>query len=244
MPFSKAGKPLVTVIDLHGVIASSAAGARKSLNIARLEKPIEEAFKPDGLSGVVLRINSPGGSPVQSRLVHDAIRRAADKKSVPVFAFVEDVGASGGYILALAGDEIYADASSIVGSIGVISSSFGLHDAIARIGIERRVYTAGRSKSQLDPFKPENSEDIDRLQLILGELHDHFIALVKKRRGTSLKDHDDIFTGAFWTAASARERGLIDGINSTHRFPRKTFSEKMLELKRSAPVMRHWCKSF
>lgn len=218
------GAGLVTHLELRGVIGEGAAFLR-GLSHARLSDAIEAAFKPRRLKAVALSINSPGGSPVQSRLIFQAIRREADKKKVPVFAFIEDVGASGGYMLALAADEIYADASSVVGSIGVISAGFGFQNAIARYGIERRVHTAGKSKSQLDPFRPEDPGDVLRLQAILDDLHAHFIGLVKERRGGKLSAAEDIFTGAFWTAGAARERGLIDGTAHLADFLRARFGE-------------------
>ena len=234
LPFLGDEKPRVSVIELHGVIGVSAPGAR-TLSYARLQDAISAAFKPEGLSAVAVSINSPGGSPVQSRLIHDAIRREAEKKNVPVYTFIEDVGASGGYILALAGDEIYADESSIVGSIGVISASFGFHDAIEKFGVERRIYTAGENKSQLDPFRPEAAEDVARLETILSELHDQFIALVKARRGNALNPADDTFSGAFWTAGAAKSQGLIDGIAQLNAFLRAKFGDDV-KVKRVSPA--------
>lgn len=214
LPFTGDEKPFVTVIELTGVIGVVSGPGQKGLSLSRVKDAIEEAFKPPNLTAVALAINSPGGSPVQSRLIHNAIRKEAAKKKVPVLAFVEDVGASGGYILSIAGDEIYADESSIVGSIGVISAGFGFQELIARYGIERRVYTAGESKSQLDAFKMEKAEDVQRLEGILDDLHAQFIALVKNRRDGKISDsdHGDTFSGAFWTAENAKSRGLIDGI--------------------------------
>ncbi len=211
-PFSGAGKSHVTILSLSGVIGAGGAGSRRTLSYERMEKAIEAAFKPDNLSAVALSINSPGGSPVQSRLIFAAIRRLADEKKVPVLAFIEDVGASGGYMLAVAGDEIYADESSIVGSIGVISGGFGFPKALEKLGVERRVYTAGTNKSQLDSFAPEKPEDIAHLKTILDDTHEKFIALVKSRRGDKISDaYDDIFTGSFWTTTGAKQRGLVDG---------------------------------
>lgn len=210
------------------------APGRKGLNLTRLEKSIEKAFKPAGLSAVALAINSPGGSPVQSRLIHNTIRYHADEKKVPVLAFIEDVGASGGYILAIAGDEIYADESSIVGSIGVISGGFGFVEAINKLGVERRIYTAGENKSTLDPFKPEDPEDVSRLKGILNDLHDQFIALVRARRPGKLADDPELFSGAFWTAPKARDLGLIDGTAQMGDFLRARFG-KDVKLKRISP---------
>ncbi len=229
LPFTGDQTPLVTVINLYGVIAESGGGpGRQPLSLSRLESVIEKAFKPSNLSAVALAINSPGGSPVQSRLIFQEIRRHAAKRGVPVIAFIEDVGASGGYILALAGDEIYADESSIVGSIGVISSSFGFQDAISRLGVERRVYTAGENKSQLDPFKAEDPDDVARLEKILNELHGQFSGLVRERRGEKAAAKDDTFTGAFWTAPEAQSRGLIDGIGHLGDFLRARFGDEVV----------------
>ena len=235
LPFTGDPKPLVTVVDLTGVIGAAGLG-RRALSLAKLEKAIEAAFKPDDVSAVALAINSPGGSPVQSRLIYSKIRRLAAEAETPVLAFIEDVGASGGYILALAGDEIYADESSIVGSIGVISSGFGFHEAIGRFGVERRVYTAGENKSSLDPFKPEDKEDVGRLQRVLDELHEQFVDLVKSRRGKLLGEEGDFasketFSGEIWTAKGAQERGLIDGIAQLDAFLRERFG-KDVRIKR------------
>ncbi|MEM8771947.1 MAG: S49 family peptidase [Pseudomonadota bacterium] len=221
------------MINLNGAIGMDGPG-RKGLSMQRLEKTIEAAFKPKKLAAVALAINSPGGSPVQSRLIHNAIRRHADEKKVPVLAFVEDVGASGGYILAIAGDEIYADESSIVGSIGVISAGFGFTEMIAKIGIERRVNTAGENKSTLDPFKPQDPEEVERLKTILNDLHDQFISLVRARRPGKLADDKSIFSGEFWTAPRAQKLGLIDGIAQLGDFLRARYG-KDVKIKRISP---------
>jgi serine protease SohB len=233
LPFVGAKPPVVSVIELAGVIGENVPG-RRGLTYSRVEHAIEAAFKPRRLAAVALSINSPGGSPVQSRMIFSAIRRAAAKKNKPVFAFIEDLGVSGGYILALAGDEIYADASSIVGSIGVIAASFGFQEAIARLGVERRVHTAGESKSQLDPFRREDPKDVARLEAILEDMHRQFIELVKERRGGKLGADDDIFTGAFWTAEPAKARGLIDGTAHLADFMKARFGDDV-KLKRIAP---------
>ncbi len=232
-PFVGPSDPLVTVIELNGVIGGGEPG-RKGLSLRRLEKTIEAAFKPGKLAAVALAINSPGGSPVQSRLILNDIRRRASEKNVPVLSFVEDVGASGGYILALAGDEIYADESSIVGSIGVIAGGFGFVEAIAKLGVERRVQTAGKNKSTLDPFKPEDPEEVARLQVILDDLHDQFIALVRVRRPGKLADDPNIFSGEFWTAPRAKELGLIDGTAQLGDFLRARYG-KDVKVKRMTP---------
>ncbi len=202
-------RPTVSVIRLEGVIGGSGRfGA--SLTDTALAPLIEKAFKGKP-SAVALAINSPGGSPVQSSLIAARIRRLADEKSVPVHAFCEDVAASGGYWLATAADEIWADASSILGSIGVIYAGFGFPDLIAKHGIERRVYTAGEDKSILDPFRPEKDSDIARLKSLQSVIHENFIAQVKARRGAKLADRD-LFTGDIFLGPEAVEAGLADGI--------------------------------
>lgn len=207
-PFAKRGAT-VAVIRLSGMIAS---GPRGPLSEEALSSTIERAFKRGKPAAVALSINSPGGSPVQSALIAAQIRRLAEEKKVPVIAFVEDVAASGGYWLACSADEILADESSILGSIGVISSGFGAHVFLARQGIERRVYTAGESKSMLDPFQPEKEEDVERLKGLLDEIHGNFIAQVKGRRGDKLKSDPELFSGRVWLGRSAVEMGLADGI--------------------------------
>jgi len=233
LPFIGESSPRVSVIELNGVIGEMGAG-RKGLTLKKIEKAIEAAFKPGDVKAVALAINSPGGSPVQSRLIMSAIRRQASEKEVPVLAFIEDVGASGGYILAIAADEIYADESSIVGSIGVISGGFGFPEAIKKLGIERRVYTAGENKSTLDPFKPEDPEDVARLEVMLAELHDQFIALVKERRGDKLSSDPDLFSGRFWTGAAAAQKGLVDGTAQLGDFLRDRYG-KDVKVKRISP---------
>ena len=207
-------KPLIPVLRLQGMIASGPGAGR--LNDATLAPLIEAAFARGKPAAVALVINSPGGSAVQSALIAARLRRLADKHKVPVHAFVEDVAASGGYWLATAADDIHVDANSIVGSIGVISASFGLQDLIARYGVERRVHTAGASKSQLDPFRPENPDDVARLRGLLDQIHKNFIAQVQARRGAKLAERD-LFTGEFWLGAQAVELGLVDGIG--HMLP-------------------------
>jgi serine protease SohB len=202
--------PHVAVIALNGVIAASPRGG--TLSDAALAPVIDRAFSRGKPAAVALVINSPGGSPAQSSLIAARIRRLAGEKKLPVHAFVEDVAASGGYWLACAADDIWLDDSSIVGSIGVISSSFGLHEAIARIGIERRVHTAGKDKSMLDPFRPERPEDVARLKGIQAQIHERFIAHVKARRGDRLSDDEDLFSGEFWVGQRGVELGLADGV--------------------------------
>lgn len=207
IPFLTPAPPRVAVIRLQGAIGATRGG----LNDAALAPVIERAFRRRKPTAVALVINSPGGSPVQSSLIAARIRRLADQHDVPVHAFVEDMAASGGYWLACAADQIWADESSVLGSIGVITAGFGLQDFIARHGIERRVHTAGRSKSTLDPFQPEKPEDIERLRAVLEPIHEAFKAHVRARRGARLADAD-LFTGAFWAGQRAVELGLADGI--------------------------------
>lgn len=204
-----ARSPVVSVIRLNGAIGGG--GFRSGLNDAALAPVIERAFAPKRLEAVALSINSPGGSPTQSALIAARIRRLAAEKDVKVYAFCEDVAASGGYWLATAGDEIYADDNSIVGSIGVIYAGFGFQGLIERYGVERRVHTAGGSKSMLDPFKPEQDKDIVRLKALQEQIHQNFIAQVKTRRGERLADAD-LFTGDVWVGVQAQEMGLIDGV--------------------------------
>ena len=220
--------PTVAVLRMHGVLAAQAPGPfRPSLNLAALAGPIEAAFKLPGLKAVALSINSPGGSPAQSALLHDRIRAMADEKAVPVYAFVEDVGASGGYWLACAADELYANASSIIGSIGVVTSTFGFHEAIRRLGVERRLFTAGERKSLLDPFLPERPEDVERLRNLQRELHETFKAHVRKRRGVRLKGaEDELFSGEFWTGQKAVELGLVDGVGELRQTMRQKLGDK------------------
>jgi len=202
-------KPKVAVIRLEGMISSGARGGLSDQSVAPL---IEKAFSKGKPTAVAFVINSPGGSPVQSSLIAARVRRLAEEKGIPVYAFVEDVAASGGYWLATAADEIYADPASIVGSIGVISAGFGVHEFMERQGIERRVYTAGKSKSMLDPFRAENPEDVARLREVLEQMHEVFINQIKSRRGDKLTTERDLFTGEIWMGEAARDLGLIDGI--------------------------------
>jgi signal peptide peptidase SppA len=219
--------PTVSVIRLSGIIGSGGA-LRPGITLSALAPVIERAFAVPGQQAVALQINSPGGSPVQSALVAGRIRQLADEKKVPVFAFAEDVAASGGYWLACAADEIYADPSSIIGSIGVVSAGFGFQDLIARYGIERRVHTSGARKAMLDPFQPENDEDVVRLKAIQAEIHDAFKSMVRGRRGERLNGTDeDLFTGEFWTGARAQELGLIDGLGDLRTVMRGRFGEKV-----------------
>ncbi len=223
LPFVKSN-PTVAVIRLSGMIGSAGRGA---LNDAILGPVLEKAFSRGKPDAVALEINSPGGSPVQSSLIGARIRRLADEKKIPVLAFVEDVAASGGYWLAAAADEIYADASSVVGSIGVISSGFGLHELMARNGVERRVYTAGKSKSMLDPFKPEKPEDVARLKELLEDIHANFKEHITSRRNGKLPAERDLFTGEIWLGRKAIELGLIDGIGHAVPHLKERFGDKV-----------------
>lgn len=222
-PFSKRPNT-VAVLRLSGVIATGSRGGLSDQGLAPL---IEKAFRRGKPSAVALILNSPGGSPVQSALIGARIRRLAEEKNVPVYAFVEDVAASGGYWLAAAADEIYVDRSSIVGSIGVISAGFGAQDFIARHGIERRVHTAGKSKSMMDPFKPEKEEDVARLSGMLEQIHEVFIDHVKTRRGSKLAEGEDLFTGEIWVGEKAIEAGLADAVGHLVPTMKEKFGEKV-----------------
>ena len=226
LPFMNSS-PLVSVLRLSGVIAASARVGGPGLSDAGLAPLLERAFAKGKPAAVALVINSPGGSPVQSALIGSRIRRLAEDKKVPVYAFVEDVAASGGYWLAASADEIWIDRSSVIGSIGVISASFGLNDFIERYGVERRVYTAGKSKSQLDPFRPENPEDVARLKTILEDIHQVFIDHVKDRRGAKLPEEKDLFNGEIWVGQRGIDVGLADGIGHLVPKMKEVFGEKV-----------------
>lgn len=215
----------IPVVRLQGAIGM-ASPLRPGLSLATVAPLLDKAFSFDA-PAVALIVNSPGGSPVQSRLIHDRIRQLAGEKKKDVLVFVEDVAASGGYMLAIAGDEIVADENSIVGSIGVVSSGFGFSEAISKLGIERRVHTAGENKAILDPFRPEREEDIVHLKALQQEVHESFIALVRRRRGDVLADAPDLFTGLFWTGATSRDLGLIDRIGDIRSTLRERFGDKV-----------------
>jgi signal peptide peptidase SppA len=218
-------KPTIAVFRLAGVIGR-VSSFKSGLTLESTNALIEKMFKIDNLDAICLSINSPGGSPVQAELIASRIISLAKEKEIPVYSFVEDVAASGGYWLACAGERIYASRSSIVGSIGVISSGFGFHEAIEKLGIERRVYTAGKTKSTLDPFKPTKKADVEALQKIQEKIHDHFIDYVKKRRAGKLTQNDDfLFNGAFWSGEMALDYGLIDGIDNLYSFIKKNYGE-------------------
>ena len=219
--------PVVPVLRLTGPIGM-ATPLRPGLSIATLSAAIEKMFLMSKLPSVALLVNSPGGSPVQSSLILKRIRQLAEENKKKVYVFCEDVAASGGYYIALAGDEIYADTSSIVGSIGVISAGFGFEKAIEKLGVERRVYTAGTSKSMLDPFRPENPSDVARLKQVQQDVHDAFIGVVKDRRAGKLTGHDDdLFNGSFWSAPKALDLGLIDGVSDVRTKMRELHGDKV-----------------
>jgi len=203
--------PIVNVVRLSGVIAESGRFGGGALNDTAVGPLLERAFRKGKPKAVAIALNSPGGSPVQSSLIGARIRRLSEELDIPVYAFCEDVAASGGYWLACAADEIYVDDSSIIGSIGVISASFGFHELLEKQGIERRVHTAGENKSMADPFKPERPEDVERLKKLQAVIHQNFITHVKTRRGDKLDD-SDLFTGEVWVGAGAVEMGLVDGV--------------------------------
>lgn len=218
---------VIPVLRLSGTIGA-ATPLRQGLTIGACANAIERAFAVKRAPAVAIQINSPGGSPVQSRLIYERIRTLAKEKSKKVYAFAEDVAASGGYMLACAADEIYADGSSLVGSIGVVSAGFGFTDLINKIGVERRVYTSGENKFQLDPFKPEVPDEVSRLKRIQEIVHQDFIALVKDARGPRIAAAgDSLFTGEFWSGRQALELGLIDGIMDIRTKMRELYGEEV-----------------
>jgi len=221
-------KPVVAVVRLSGVISDRSGLGRSGLSAAGLVTVLETAFKMPHLKAVALAINSPGGSPVQSSLIGKRIRALAEEHEVPVIAFAEDVAASGGYWLACAADEIYADDSSVIGSIGVISAGFGFQNAIKKLGVERRVHTAGEMKSTLDPFLRENPDDVERLIELQQDVFDAFKEMVRERRKDKLTaSEDEVFTGAFWTGRRALEMGLIDGIGELTEVMQERYGDKV-----------------
>ncbi|MFC5322241.1 S49 family peptidase [Bradyrhizobium oligotrophicum] len=227
LPARLRGAPVVPVVRLSGVIGA-VTPLRPGLTLAGVAKMLERAFSMRNAKAVALVINSPGGSPVQSRQIYLRIRQLAAEKKLPVLVFVEDVAASGGYMIACAGDEIFCDPSSIIGSIGVVGGSFGLQELIKKIGIERRLYTAGEHKAMLDPFLPENPDDVARLKKIQREIHALFISLVKESRTTRLKGADDLlFTGEYWAGDSAVTLGLADAIGDLRGVLRARFGDKV-----------------
>ena len=219
--------PVVPVLRLTGIIGAISP-LRPGLTLAGLAALLERAFRLPGAKAVALAINSPGGSAAQSSLIHNRIRQLAAERSLPVLAFVEDVAASGGYWLACAADEIHADATSILGSIGVVSASFGFPELLTRIGVERRLHTTGPHQAMLDPFRPEQPGDVERLKEIQGDLFESFKALVRERRAGKLKaPESEIFTGAVWSGKRALEMGLIDGIGEMRQVLRARHGEKL-----------------
>ena len=234
-------KPVVAVVRLSGVISDRSGISRSGLSAAGLVTVLETAFKMPNLKAVALAINSPGGSPVQSSLIGKRIRALAEEHEVPVIAFAEDVAASGGFWLACAADEIYADDSSVIGSIGVISTGFGFQNAIIKFGVEGRVYTAGEMKSTLDPFLREKPDDIERLAELQQDVFNAFKEMVRERRKDKLNaSEDELFTGAFWTGRRALEMGLIDGLGELTSVMQERYGDKV----RFRPVeqRQNWLK--
>ena len=221
-------KKIVAHIKLNGVIGN-VGRFKQGLDFSGQEEIIEKAFSLKKAKAVAITINSPGGSPVQSHLIYSFIREQAKKNKIKVFVFAEDVAASGGYLIACSGDEIYANSSSIIGSIGVIYSSFGFTELIKKIGVERRVHTAGKNKSSLDPFQDEKKEDIERLKNIQLDLHKDFIDVVEESRGSKLKkDQIELFSGEFWSGSKAKELGLVDGIGNANQILKEKFGEDVV----------------
>ena len=222
------GAAVVPVVRLSGLIGA-VTPLRPGMSLAGVARTLERAFSMKNAKAVALVINSPGGSPVQSRQIHLRIRQLAAEKKLPVLVFVEDVAASGGYMVACAGDEIFCDPSSIMGSIGVIGGTFGFQELIKRIGVERRLYTAGEHKGMLDPFLPENPDDVARIKAIQREIHALFIALVKQSRGARLRGTDDIlFSGEYWAGETSVSLGLADAIGDLRSTLRGRYGDKVL----------------
>jgi signal peptide peptidase SppA len=222
------GVAVVPVVRLSGVIGA-VTPLRPGMSLTGVAKTLERAFATKNAKAVALMINSPGGSPVQSRQIYLRIRQLAAEKKLPVLVFVEDVAASGGYMIACAGDEIFCDPSSILGSIGVVGGAFGFQDLIKKIGVERRLYTAGEHKAMLDPFLPENPEDVARVKALQREIHAIFIALVKQSRGGRLKGADQVlFTGEYWAGETSVSLGLADAIGDLRSTLRARYGDKVL----------------
>jgi signal peptide peptidase SppA len=221
------GTAVVPVVRLSGVIGA-VTPLRPGMSLSGVARTLERAFATKNAKAVALVINSPGGSPVQSRQIYLRIRQLAAEKKLPVLVFVEDVAASGGYMIACAGDEIFCDPSSILGSIGVVGGSFGFEELIKKIGIERRLYTAGAHKAMLDPFLPENPDDVARVKALQREIHAIFIALVKSSRGERLKRADDeLFTGEYWAGETSVTLGLADAIGDLRSTLRARYGDKV-----------------
>ena len=229
-------KKIVPHVRLSGIIGS-VGKFKQGLDFTGQQEIIEKAFSIKKALAVAISINSPGGSPVQSHLIYSYIRKQAKKNKKKVLVFAEDVAASGGYLIACAGDEIYANSSSIIGSIGVIYSSFGLQELIKKAGIQRRIYTAGKNKSTLDPFVEEKQEDVERLKKIQLDLHSDFIKVVEDSRSTKLKKdkNPDLFTGEFWSGSKAKELGLIDGLGNADEILKEKFGEDVTIKKFEKP---------
>jgi signal peptide peptidase SppA len=222
------GTPVVPVVRLSGVIGA-VTPLRPGMSLAGVARMLERAFATRNAKAVALVVNSPGGSPVQSRQIYLRIRQLAAEKKLPVLVFVEDVAASGGYMIACAGDEIFCDPSSILGSIGVVGGTFGFQELIKKIGVERRLYTAGAHKAMLDPFLPENPDDVARVKALQREIHAIFIALVKQSRGNRLKGADDVlFTGEYWAGETSVSFGLADAIGDLRSTLRARYGDKVL----------------
>jgi signal peptide peptidase SppA len=225
-PSLRSKEVTIPVVRLSGTIMAGGSQLRPSLSLASTAGLLERLFSYSDAPAVAISINSPGGSPVQSRLIHRRIRDLAEEKNKTVLMFVEDVAASGGYMIAVAGDEIIADPSSIVGSIGVVTATFGLTEAIRKIGVERRVYTAGENKVTLDPFLPEKPDDVERLKALQRDVHETFIEIVKERRGDRLSSDPDLFTGLFWTARRGLSLGLVDALGDMRSVVKERFGPK------------------
>ena len=222
------GTAVVPVVRLSGLIGA-VTPLRPGMSLAGVARTLERAFATRNAKAVALVINSPGGSPVQSRQIYLRIRQLAAEKKLPVLVFVEDVAASGGYMIACAGDEIFCDPSSILGSIGVVGGSFGFQELIKKIGVERRLYTAGEHKAMLDPFLPENPDDVARVKALQSEIHELFIALVKGSRGNRLKGADDVlFSGEYWAGKTSVSLGLADAIGDLRSTLRARYGDKVL----------------
>ena len=235
--FWRRKSPMVPVVRLSGVIAARQSLGRRGLSLEGIEPQLKRAFSVKQAKAVVLLVNSPGGSPVQSAQIGNRIRQLAAQTNIPVIAFCEDVAASGGYWLAAAADEIFANPASVVGSIGVLSAGFGFDKLLARVGVDRRVYTAGDAKLTLDPFQSERDEDVARLKSLQNDIHDQFIAHIEARRGSRLKgDRKDLFNGEFWTGRRALDLGLVDGLGDYRQVIAGRFGDKteflMIEPKR------------
>jgi len=221
-------RPLVNVLHIDGVIGRASGLRRAGINMSDMAESIDQAFKGQQLAAVALSINSPGGSPVQSAMIASRIRALAIEKEIPVFAFCEDVAASGGYWLACAADEIFADPASIVGSIGVVFAGFGFPEMLAKIGIERRIHTAGEKKAILDPFKNEDQDDVEILRELQADIHEQFKAHVRDRRGDKLQaDESILFSGEFWTGNRALGLGLVDGLGDLRSIMREKVGENV-----------------